>query len=1025
MWWMIWGALTLASPALAPTADEVVSELSLRGVLPSGSYVESVGRGSSGAIAVGPVRVLLAVDGLWLEQLTDSQVDDVVRGFVGAFGRGVSCEVWAVDAWTGESKPLPAFLPASVPVPSRPWEAELPPPVNPVVVPAQIPGEGAGFLTGKHVYVSQGHGWTWSDTYSSWGTQRPNSWGVVEDFLNAEAVNQYLIPYLENAGATVFPVRESDLNEALVIVDNEDAAANPEVGKYEEVGPFETSTALGFGHFAPPYPSGINLFSAGTTRFAWTSPGAQTLARFTPNLPKSGFYTVSLTWAASANRTSSAKVVVRHGGGTTEFYVDQKRHGSTWVVLGRFHFEAGQNEDVGCVEVWADAPSEGEDRVISVDAVKFGGGRGIIQRGNGSGANNGPTSGRPRWEENCRYSAQFHGAPSSVYDASSTDGSDDVGARSRYAAWQHEAGEDAVYISWHTNAPSPGTGTSTYVYGPNEPNGEYTFTGTEGSDDLAKFVHDEVVLDIRADYDSGWDDLGRYSAWFGELNPSYNDEMPAALIEVGFHDTELECLKMQDPKFRALVSRAIYRGIVKFFAAKAGVPPVFLPDAPVKFSVQTLADGRTKLTWSAAEISPITGASPTDSYRVYRSLDGKAFDAGVGVLAGTELVLDDIPANQTVYFRVTAVNGGGESFPTPVLATRKHASGKRGALVVAGFERLDRNLLISQDLSTYGLSTVKRMLLDRINRFDYVVQHAKALELAGMPFDSGWLDSELVSQQLGTYSFVDWFVGRDSTGDEALSSAEQLLVQAYLSQGGRLLLSGSEIGWDLVEKGSAEEKLWFETWLHATYVSDDALSHQIRLKGTSITLDDGTQGTYDAAYPDVLAPVAGGGALVQYGDTEAAAGVWWANEEVHGVVLLGFPLETVVSDEARALLMSEVLAVLKVEAPVDDPVEPNPESVTEVEEVVTQPETVEQPEPETDVQTQPDTVLADVQPPKDVLPWDLEGRDMWVTTRDCKEVGGCSVQWTSGSEAGASGLTLLSLLLLLALRRRSDPTMRR
>ena len=37
---------------------------------------------------------------------------------------------------------------------------------------------------------------------------------------------------------------------------------------------------------------------------------------------------------------------------------------------------------------------------------------------------------------------------------------DDVGARSRYAAWDHEDGEDAVYVAWHTNAPDPGVGTS-------------------------------------------------------------------------------------------------------------------------------------------------------------------------------------------------------------------------------------------------------------------------------------------------------------------------------------------------------------------------------------------------------------------------------------------------------------------------------------------------------------------------------------------------------------------------------------
>lgn len=1027
MWWMIWAAVNLAAGDVDVEARQAAERLIEAGVLPQESWVQEVRRDDSQGSVQGPVRLLLAVPGWWLEQLGDRDVDDVVRGFVGAFGRGVSCEVWAVDAWGGEPLPLPMYLPELPPVPQRPWESQLPPAVTPIVVPAQAAGEPAGFLSGKHVYVSQGHGWTWSTNYETWGTQRGNTWGIVEDFLNAEAINQYLIPYLENAGATVFPVRESDLNESLVIVDNDDGTAHPAVGKYEEVGTFETSTAPGFGSFEPPYPSGVNLFAAGTTRFAWTSPGAQTLARFTPNLPLPGTYTVSLTWAASPNRTSAAKVVVRHMGGVTEFVVDQKRHGGSWIVLGRFQFDAGMHEDVGSVEIWADAPAEGEDRVISVDAVKFGGGKGVIQRGNGSGANNGPTSGRPRWEENCRYAAQFNGAPSTVYDASGTDGEDDVGARSRYAAWQHEAGEDAVYVSWHTNAPNPGTGTSTYVYGPNEPNGQYIFTGTEGSDSLAKFIHDEVVLDIRSEYDANWDDRGLYSAWFGELNPNHNDEMPAALIEVGFHDTELECLKMQDPKFRALVARAIYQGIVKFYAKKANVTPAFVPDGPVQFSVVTLPDGKTQLNWAPAPTGAVMGSDPATGYRIYRSLDGKAFDAGQNVGNVLQMVLDDVPAGQTVYFRVTATNAGGESFPTPTLATRKMAAGKRGVLIVGGFERLDRNLLISEDLSAFGLSTAKRMLLDRINRYDYAIQHARALEPLGMPFDSAWRDAAIVQQSLATYPMVDWYVGRESTGDETLNSTEQGLIEAYLQQGGKLLISGSEIGWDLVEKGGSGEKEWFETWLHATYVKDDAATYSVQVEGAGLTLDDGTKGTYNATYPDVLAPVAGGGTLATYGQGSEAAGVWWAQEGVHGVVLLGFPLEAVVGDEARSLLMSEVLIRLDVDVPVPDPVEPDPEPSPDMAEVVTQPdaqgdvqgEDVNQSEPH------PDVVKPDVAPEKEVTPFDIEGRDMWVTTKECRSVGGCAVGPNVVSDAHGSGLWLMLLVFLALARAASDHSRRR
>ena len=66
---------------------------------------------------------------------------------------------------------------------------------------------------------------------------------------------------------------------------------------------------------------------------------------------------------------------------------------------------------------------------------------------------------RPMWENACRYHAQLSGAPASVFDAIDTDVDDDVAARSRFAKWDHEPGEDAVYVAWHSNAPIE-TGTS-------------------------------------------------------------------------------------------------------------------------------------------------------------------------------------------------------------------------------------------------------------------------------------------------------------------------------------------------------------------------------------------------------------------------------------------------------------------------------------------------------------------------------------------------------------------------------------
>src|SRR5262249_29713924 len=152
-------------------------------------------------------------------------------------------------------------------------------------------------------------------------------------------------------------------------------------------------------------------------------------ATWTPNLPEAGFYNVYVSYTRSGtNRASDAHYIVRHTGGVTEFRVNQERHGWTWVLLGRFHFEAGSHPAGGSVELADDSAELGQ--TVSADAVRFGGGMGDIV-----GENHGTLSGRPRWEEGARSYTQYQGAPSSVWAGG------DVGARSKYSAYEHFTGE--------------------------------------------------------------------------------------------------------------------------------------------------------------------------------------------------------------------------------------------------------------------------------------------------------------------------------------------------------------------------------------------------------------------------------------------------------------------------------------------------------------------------------------------------------------------------------------------------------
>ena len=128
-------------------------------------------------------------------------------------------------------------------------------------------------------------------------------------------------------------------------------------------------------------------------------------ATWIPDIPESGEYAVYVSYSGGADFTSDARYTVYHTGGSTRFSVNQQMASGTWVYLGHFHFDEGYHPERGSVELINISDQTG--RKLSADAVRFGGGEGVIER-------NGRTSERPRFLEGARYHMQFAGAPDSL-----------------------------------------------------------------------------------------------------------------------------------------------------------------------------------------------------------------------------------------------------------------------------------------------------------------------------------------------------------------------------------------------------------------------------------------------------------------------------------------------------------------------------------------------------------------------------------------------------------------------------------
>jgi len=808
--------------------------------------------------------------------------------------------VRALDAESGTCRPLSDFAPATQPDRVGPEEeleraslmealAALPPALNVDTV-TTYPAS----LAGKVVYISAGHGWFWNG--SAWKTQRIPYQSIIEDHNNAEAVTQYLIPYLENAGATVVPVRERDWSASAAIADNDAGLPN-----YVETGSWSAG-ASGSG------------YAGGTYRYATATQGAPTAtASWVLNVAEQGVYAVYAWVYPGSNRVPDAHYTVHHAGGSAEVLVDQRVFPNTWRYVGTFPFHAG----IATVQLDNRTEATGGPYAVIADAIRIGGGTfdslsglPLLTSATTYAGSDPPTDAphEPWWETGTFYWSQHVGLDPFAWEYFN-----DVVARPMVARWYQETNTaDAVYISWHTNGYNgDARGTVSYVH-----NGD-TYPRTDGSIQLQAAVHNELVHDIRTGWDPDWTDRGKGQLNLGELRMLWDPDdasarVPGVLLEIAFHDNYDDAAALKDPGFNQLAARAVYQGIVAYFDGLDGHPGdlVLAPEPPTHLRVENICAGSLRIAWQASPTDAVglRGGAAT-AYHIYTSADGFAWGTPVTV-AGTGTVLTGLSDGETRYVKVTGINAGGESFPTEVLGARV---GDAALLIVSAFDKLNGFGLVYEDDPVMHENL--RMWVDQMNSHDYVVHHGQAV-----PADYAWdsASNEAVvagSVALGAYDVVDWILGEETTSvDGTFNSTERALVNAYLAQDRALMVSGSEFGWELECMGGAPDFL--HDTLHTDYVADDAATYTARpVAGGAFSglgdLSFDAPGEYDVDYPDVFSPLGGGqNALIYVGGTHSGQGA--AIQYASGcrrLLVLGFPFETLRAAQ-RAGAMAKALDYL-------------------------------------------------------------------------------------------------------------------
>lgn len=321
-------------------------------------------------------------------------------------------------------------------------------------------------------------------------------------------------------------------------------------------------------------------------------------------------------------------------------------------------------------------------------------------------------------------------------------------------------------------------------------------------------------------------------------------------------------------------------------------PPI--PDIPTSFCV---------LQKAATAIDIIVKPdNNVDAYEVYLSTDGINYNF-YQQYSASNFSVSGLQSNTLYFVKILAKNSSGVSGFSEVLGSVATDSTSQ-YLIVNGFDRASTG-----------------------NTYDFIRQHGEAIWNDTICFSSATNEAVLDSLvSLMDYPAIDYILGEESTVDETFDFNEQDLIEDYLDQGGYLFVSGSEIGWDLDFKGSPQDQSFFNSYLKSYYAGDapgglsntyydfTGLGNGLFDTLSVTSFDNGSHGTYNVDYPDVMLGVFGGVEVLAYdGISNQTAGIMFegpfpgaALQDTGKLVIFGFPFETIYPESKRFSIMNEI-----------------------------------------------------------------------------------------------------------------------
>ncbi len=834
------------------------------------------------------------------------------------------------------------------------------------------PWQTAAQLTGRHIAIWPSHGWYYEFRLDRWEWQRARLFETVEDLFPMAFVVPYLAPMLEGAGAYVHIPRERDVQVNEVIVDND--GTGPGTNRFLEVGEsqfaWKTSSNTGYLDTKPLLQE--NPFQEGTYRVSQTDRVASAVTSWIPDIPETGDYAVYVSYGLEENATSDARYTVFHSGGLTEVSVDQRMMGGTWVYLGTYHFSKGSLPEKGRVDLANKSAEVG--KVVSADAVRFGGGMGTVERSE-------KTSGRPRFTEGARYYMQFAGMPDNlVYNVteSSDDYIDDYRGRAEWVNYLKGApfgpNKDRaakglnvpvdISMAFHTDAGitnSSSTIGTLMIYSSTGAQSDRTFPdgmSRFANRDLGDIMQTTIVSDLRAKYDSTW---SQRAIWDRDYSEAVRPNVPGVLLELLSHQNFADMKFGLDPRFRFDVARSVYKSMVYFLASQHQYEPVIQPLPVTHMRAEWTSDGKIEVNWKE-QLDPSDASAKPSGFVIYQRMGDEGFDGGTFVTEAPFVIENSTPG--IVYsFKVRAVNAGGEGMASEEVSAGRPLSERTKAevLVITGFDRISSPSVIEAgtfkgfsyfddegvpdryDLSFVGhqydfnaespwldddspghgasYATSETKVITG-NTFNYASLHGSSILKAGYAFatssDEAVWDDDVY---LNAYGIVDLILGEEKTTKgpgitvdfEAIPEQMQAKIAEFMRNEGSVIISGAYVATDLAGPGANESsRLFANDVLRFSWTTNHA-AESGKVGGISFLADlpafnfnvDPTGPVYRVESPDALRPAEDAKTIIRYSDNNMSAAIGRPGKG--GVIVVGFPFETVLGMQVRDLLMNRFL----------------------------------------------------------------------------------------------------------------------